>query len=83
MTTVSIKELHDRTGHWVRRVNEEQEVIVTERGRAIARLLPSAPAEKGNPFLRRRLLRGVARLMERPIDGPSSTEIISEERDGR
>ena len=40
MTTVSIKELHERTGHWLRRVGEEQEVIVTDRGRPIARLVP-------------------------------------------
>ncbi len=81
--TISIKELHDRTGHWLRRVVEEQEVIVTERGQPIARMLPPAPAVKTNPFLRRRLLRGVARLLERPLGGPSSTEIIAEGRDGR
>ena len=83
MTTISIQELHDRTGHWLRRVVEEQEVIVTERGQPIARMLPPAPASKANPFLQRRLLPGVAPLLERPMDGPSSTEITSEGREGR
>ncbi len=83
MTTISIKELHGRTGHWLRRVNEEREVIVTERGRPIARLLPALEPAKTNPFLRRRLLPGVAPLLERPLGGPSSTEIISDGREGR
>lgn len=83
MTTISIKELHGRTGHWLRRVSEEGELIVTDRGRPIARLLPALEPAKTNPFLRRRLMPGVARLMERPIGGPSSSEIISDGRDGR
>lgn len=83
MTTISIKELHGRTGHWLRRVGEEGELIVTDRGRPIARLLPALEPAKTNPFLRRRLMPGVARLLERPIGGPSSSEIISEGRDGR
>ena len=83
MTTISIKELHGRTGHWLRRVSEEREVIVTERGRPIARLLPAIEAAKINSFLRRRLMPGVARLIERPLGGPSSTETISDGRNGR
>ncbi len=83
MTTISIKELHGRTGHWLRRVSEEGEVIVTERGHPIARLLPAIETPKTNPFLRRRLMPGVARLIERPLGGPSSTEIVSDGRDGR
>ena len=81
--TISIKELHDRTGHWLRQVSEESEVIITERGRPIARMVPPAPSPKANPFLRRRLLPGVAALLKRPLGGPSSTEIISEAREGR
>jgi prevent-host-death family protein len=83
MITISIKELHGRTGHWLRRVSEEGELIVTDRGRPIARLLPALEPAKTNPFLRGRLMPGVARLMERPIGGPSSSEIISDGRDGR
>lgn len=83
MTTISIKELHGRTGHWLRRVGEEHEVIVTEHGRPIARLLPVVAPLKTNPFLQRRLIPGVARLIQRPLGGPTSTEIISDGRDGR
>jgi prevent-host-death family protein len=81
--TISIKELHDKTGHWLRRVRVEGELIVTERGTPVVRMLPPARAATGNPFAKRKLLRGVARLMERPIGGPDSAAIISAMRDGR
>ncbi len=83
MKTISIKELHDKTGEWLRRVRTEGEVIVTERGTPIARMLPPAKTAAGSPFAKRRLLRGVTRLIERPIGGPDSAEIISAMRDGR
>lgn len=83
MKTISIKELHDKTGHWLRRVKAEGEVVVTERGSPVARMLPPAAPLAGNPFAKRKLLRGVARIMQRPIDGPDSTAVISEMRDGR
>ena len=83
MKTISIKELHDKTGHWLRRVKAEGEVIVTERGSPVARMLPPAKPAAGNPFAKRKLLRGVARLIRRKIGGPSSEEIISAMREGR
>ena len=83
MKTISIKELHDKTGHWLRRVKAEGEVIVTERGNPVARMLPPTRSPTGNPLAKRKLLRGVARLIERPIGGPDSATIISAMRDGR
>ena len=83
MKTISIKDLHDKTGHWLRRVKAEGELIVTERGTPVARMLPPTKVPAGNPFARRKLLRGVAALMKRPIGGPDSVRIVSEMRDGR
>ena len=83
MKTISIKDLHDKTGHWLRQVRAHGEVIVTERGNPVARMLPPARPRAGNPFGKRKLLRGVARLVERPIGGPDSAAIISGMRDGR
>lgn len=83
MKSISIKELHDRTGHWVRRVKGDAELLVTDRGAPVARILPPARPAPGNPFARRKLLRGVKRLLERPIDGPDSAVVISNMRDGR
>lgn len=83
MKTISIKQLHDKTGHWLRRVKVEGEVVVTERGDPVARMVPPAKLPADNPFANRKLLRGVARLIERPIGGPDSTTIVSRMRDGR
>jgi hypothetical protein len=46
-------------------------------------VLPPAKVSGGNPFARRKLLRGVAALMKRPIGGPDSAEIVSSMREGR
>jgi len=83
MKTISIKELHDKTGHWLRRVKAEGELVVTERGNPVARMLPPARGSAGNPFAKRKLLRGVASLIARPLGGPDSADIISEMRNGR
>ncbi len=77
--TISAKEIHDKTGHWLRKVRAEGESIVTERGTPVARMLPHARPSAGNPFANRKPLRGVAR----PISGPDSAAIISRMRDGR
>ena len=83
MKTISIKELHDKTGHWLRRVKAEGELVVTERGNPVARMLPPARASAGNPFTKRKLLRGIAQIIARPLGGPDSRDIISEMRNGR
>ena len=83
MKTISIKDLHDKTGHWLRRVKTEGEVVVTERGTPVVRMLPPAKLPADNPFARRKLLRGVAAIMQRPIGGPDSAKIISSMRGGR
>lgn len=83
MKTISIKELHEKTGEWLRRVRVEGEVVVTERGTPVARMLPPVRVPAVSPFSRRKLLRGVARLIERPLGGPDSAEIIATMRDGR
>ena len=83
MKTVSIKELHERTGHWLRRVRVDGEIVVTERGTPVARMVPPARPAASNPFTRRKLLPGIAKLMQRPIGGPNSAEVIASMRDGR
>lgn len=83
MKSISIKQLHERTGHWLRIAKGEGEVVMTERGEPLVRILPAATAAAGNPFANRKLLRGVARLLERPLYGPDSATIISAMREGR
>ncbi len=86
MTTITIKQLHERTGEWVRRA-EAEEITVTARGLPVARLTPlvAAPpaSRQPNPWLKRELLPGFAELQKRLVGGTDSTQIISEMRDGR
>jgi antitoxin (DNA-binding transcriptional repressor) of toxin-antitoxin stability system len=80
MKTISIRELHEATGRWVRRA-QAGEVYVTERGRLVAKIVPALPLPakpyfanpKFTPAFRaqRKYLRG----------GTDSTDMISEERD--
>lgn len=87
MTTITIKQLHERTGEWVRKAAESEEITVTDRGTPVARLTPLAAAEpvrrQPNPWLQRKLLPGFAELQKRLAGGMDSTQIISEMRDGR
>lgn len=79
MKTITIRELHEATGRWVRRARAG-EVYVTERGRLIAKIVSASPLPAkpffANPkftsaFLaQRKYLRG----------GTDSTATISEER---
>ncbi len=66
---VSVRELHARTGHYIRKAAAHQRVIVTDHGKAVAEIQPllrESEAED-NPFKRRVLLPGFAKLMNRPI----------------
>lgn len=80
MKTITIRELHEATGRWIRRASEAG-LYVTERGRILAKIVPARPLPK-KPFFaspkftkaflaQRRFLRG----------GTDSTVLISEDRD--
>jgi prevent-host-death family protein len=82
MKTVSIRELHTRTGHYVRRAAREP-IAVTDRGEMVARLVP-ATAPTGITFANRRLPPAFKKFLAvGPIGGTDSTQIISEDRDAR
>jgi prevent-host-death family protein len=85
MQTITIHELHEHTGEWVRQVAALGEITVTEEGRPVVLITPLAPAQqrRENPFLTRKLLPGFAELQKRLVGGTDSTQIISEDRDGR
>ena len=83
---VSVRELHARTGHYVRKAAARQRVIVTDNGEAIAELVPLVP-RSSEPFFSRRHLRPAfkkmldqGKLRPRPQDR-DITDLISEDRD--
>jgi antitoxin (DNA-binding transcriptional repressor) of toxin-antitoxin stability system len=83
MTAISIRELHEHTDLWVHRATEEEPIVVKDKGRPVARIVPIPAPIAENPFLTRKLLPGYAQLQSQLSGGTDSTEIISEMRDGR
>jgi antitoxin (DNA-binding transcriptional repressor) of toxin-antitoxin stability system len=81
MKAISIRELHERTGAWVRKAVEIGAITVTERGKPVVRLEAVSQARPVNPFRVRRLRPGYARLMGKLGRGTDSTAIVSEGRD--
>ena len=76
MKSISIKELHEATGRYVRQARVEP-LIVTDRGVSVAVLKALSEEDlPGGKFPRRR-------AAELPDVGVDSTELISRDRDGR
>jgi prevent-host-death family protein len=73
MKRVSIRELHLRTGDWIRRTAKEGKIVVTDRGRPIASLIPYEQEETGTRFSDRRLLPAFASMPRVP--GNSTVEV--------
>lgn len=77
MTTITIRELHMKTGQWVRAAARgKRGLLVLDRGRPAARLVP-VDEEPGVDFSQRRLVRGFDRLPELSVD---SARLLEEDR---
>lgn len=61
MVRVAVRELKARLSEYLARVKAGEEVVVTERGRGIARLLPISPAEAMEDHLAELEKRGLLR----------------------
>lgn len=75
MRTISIKQLHARTGHWVRTARTVP-VIVTDRGERVASLQPVGSLPLPVKFPKRD-------WRKLPASDLDSTELVSADRDGR
>ena len=83
MKTISIRELHERTGEYVRRVAAVGEIHVTDHGRTVAKLVPEEDQPEVPYFARRRLSPRFRAAMHRLKGGTDSTVLISEDREDR
>jgi antitoxin (DNA-binding transcriptional repressor) of toxin-antitoxin stability system len=83
MKTISLRELHESTGTWVREAARVGTLVITDRGKPVARLEAITADAKINPFLTRKLRPGYAKLRGKLGDGTTSTQIVSEDRDAR
>ena len=77
MRKITIRELHIKTGKWVRRAAEEERIIITDRGRPVATLVPFQIQDAYTPFSKRKILPEFESLPFLPGD---STRYISEDR---
>lgn len=53
MKTITIRELHTRTGELLRQASPHREIRVTQNGRVIAKILPETDAPQTPYFARR------------------------------
>ena len=87
MQTITIEELHTHTGEWISKAAEHDEITVTDGGKAVAVITQpresrmTVPVE--NPWRHRVLLPEYEAIMNKPVGGTDSTDIVSEMRDGR
>ena len=83
MKTISIRELHEKTGKYVRKASETGEIYVTDRGKTVAKIVPQQDRPETPYFARRKLTPAFRRLMKsgKLRGGTDSTRIVSEDRD--
>ena len=83
MKTISIRELHERTGEYVRKAAEAGEIYVTDRGKTVAKIVPQQDKPETPYFARRKLTPAFRKLMKsgKLRGGTDSTRIVSEDRD--
>ena len=83
MKTISIRELHEKTGEYVRRAAKHGEIYVTDRGRTVARIVPEHPTQEAPYFAARKLTPAFRRLTKSGglRGGTDSTRIVSDDRD--
>ena len=84
MKTISIRELHTRTGQWLRKATQHGQILVTDHGRAVARIVPEGKTAAVPYFARRKF---ISPAFRKAIEsgqlgrrGTDSTSAISEER---
>jgi len=83
MKTITIRELHEKTGEWVRLAARYGELGVSDRGRTVAKIVPQTHEPEVPYFARRKVTPAFERLMRsgKLRGGPDSTTAISEDRD--
>jgi prevent-host-death family protein len=85
MKTITIRELHSRTGELVRAASRHGEIRVTDHGRVVAKILPAAEPAQVPYFARRKVSAAFKRLDQsgKTGRGTDSTIGISEDREDR
>ena len=85
MKTVTIRELHAKTGELVRDASRHGHIVVTDNGHAIAKIVAETNETRVPYFARRKPSAAFARLdaSGKTGRGTDATRLISEDREDR
>lgn len=81
MKEISIRELHRRTGTWVRSARKYGSILVRDRNTPVARLVPVSEEPAVNLFERWRPRKRFSGPLDRPVKGRPVEDVISQDRD--
>ena len=80
MKEISIRELHRRTGAWVRSTHKHGPILIRDRNTPVARLVPVTGEPPRNLFEFWKPLKKFAAALERPVGGTPVEDIIGQDR---
>jgi len=80
MKEISIRELHRRTGAWVRSARKHGSILVRDRSVPVATIHPATGEPAINRFQRWRPLKKFATAIDRPVGGSPVEVLIGEDR---
>jgi antitoxin (DNA-binding transcriptional repressor) of toxin-antitoxin stability system len=78
MKTISIRELHLKTGQWVRHAASRGAIVVTDRGRRVAALQPFDASVTGRPLPNREA--AIRKRSKVPVDSVVYQSELREDR---
>ncbi len=78
MKTISIRELHLKTGQWVRHAASRGAIVVTDRGRRVAALQPFDASVTGRPLPNREA--AIRKRSKIPVDSVVYQSELREDR---
>jgi antitoxin (DNA-binding transcriptional repressor) of toxin-antitoxin stability system len=81
MKEISIRELHRRTGQWVRSARRHGAILVRDRNVPVAKLTPVTEEPVVNRFKKWKPLKRFAAALDRPVAGRPVEDLISEDRE--
>jgi prevent-host-death family protein len=81
MKEISIRELHRKTGQWVRSTRKYGTIVVSDRNTPVAKLVPVDPEPQENRFATWKPLKKFAAGLDEPVRGRPAEDIISEDRE--
>jgi antitoxin (DNA-binding transcriptional repressor) of toxin-antitoxin stability system len=80
MKEITIRELHRRTGAWVRDARKYGSILIRDRNTPVAKLVPIDGRPAVNLFENWKPLRKFAKALDRPVSGTPVEEIIEQDR---